>query len=282
MKREEYLGGLDAALSEIHCCKSEKRPFDVVATAAKHGTSKSTLYRHLNGDAMTMDEFNATKQCLLPSAEMELVAWTQEYADRNLPLSHEAMVDKANHILKAMDPDAAPVGPTWITRFLNRHKDKIQSQKSRPLERIRAISATRAAADAYFAHYVSIVGELGEKIDPSLQFAFDETGLQPSIYHSKTVIGRAGSKRTRVPTSSNRVNTTFVPVISADGKLVMSLVIFKGSCLRVAWAGKNGNPSNILYVFSFCSISVLNYCQPCCLRERILQPNPWVAVPQAL
>ena len=279
LKCEEYLDCLDAALSEIHGLQAEGKSYDVVAIAAKHGASKSTVYRHLQGNAMTIDEFNKTKQCLLPSAEDELVAWCLEYESRNLPLSNEALEERANDILKAMDPDSKPVGVAWITRFINRHKDKITHQKTHPLERVRAISATRAAIDAYFAHYTSIVGELGEKIDPSLQFAFDETGLQPAIYHSRSVVGRTGSKGAHVTTSSNRINTTFVPVISADGKLVMSLMIFKGTYLKAGCTGKNGNPFNILYVTFSSPLLLLNPFQPCCFRERICQPNSWVEVP---
>ena len=123
LKHEEYLDNLGAALSEIHSCQAEGKPYDVVAVAAKHGASKSTVYHHLKDNTVTIDEFNATKQCLPPSVEDKLVAWCLEYENRNLPLSNEALEERANHILKAMDPDSKPVSPFWVTCFMNCHKD---------------------------------------------------------------------------------------------------------------------------------------------------------------
>jgi hypothetical protein len=120
---------------------------------------------------------------------------------------------------------------------------------SRPLDNIRSTSATKEAVSSYFQQYISVVGEDGSKIAPELQYALDETGLQPSLFYSQRVIGSATSSSAPTATATDRELTTYIPVISASGELVMGLVIFKGKYLRASFLGTKGNPHDLMYVF---------------------------------
>jgi hypothetical protein len=212
--------------------------------------SYSTLCRRVKPGAVGIDEFNQTKQRLSSPVEDELVKWCLEYANRNIGLTNSLLEERANEILKARDPNAKPVGATWITRFMARHHDTLRHHWSCPLDRVRITSSTQEAVDKYFEHYISIVGKDGGKIDPALQYAFDETGLQPSMSRKQRVIGDAKKKGTRVAKGSNRQNTTFVPVISGDGKFILGLMIYAGEFLHATYVGTKGNPHNLVYVMS--------------------------------
>lgn len=164
-------------------------------------------------------------------------------------MTNAVVEEKANAILKAENPASEPVGPTWANRYLIRHGDALRKHWSKPLDRNRVNSATPEAVDAYFKHYISIVGSNGNKIVPELQFAFDETGLQPSIFRSQRVIGGKERKHTTSSTGSDRQLVTFVPVISAANKFVMGMMIYPGAQVRKSYLGTQGNPHNLMYVF---------------------------------
>lgn len=216
----------------------------------EYKVSTSALGRHVNG-GIGIAEFNKTKQKLLEPVEEELEAWALGLADRGLSLSNALLEEKANRILLAQDPNAEPVGVSWVTRYLTRRGDKLRSHWSRPLERIRQTSATEEAVRAYFKQYISLVGEDGSKIEPHLQFAFDETGLQPSLFRSERVIGHARARYATTTSSTNRQLTTFVPVISAGGNFITGLMIFPAKFVRQSYLGSKGNPHDLRFVQPF-------------------------------
>lgn len=153
--------------------------------AIEYKVTHSALGRRVQDGAIGIVEFNKSKQKLAEPIELELEAWCLDLADRNLAVTNALLQEKANRILLAQNPNAQKVGLNWVNRFLIRHGEKLRHHWSRPLDRIRATSSTQEAVNAYFEQYISIVGEDGSKIDPMLQFAFDETGIQPSMFHSE-------------------------------------------------------------------------------------------------
>jgi hypothetical protein len=229
-------------------CRADGKRKTLCDLAKEHNVSPSALCRRVKAGAIGIAEFNKTKQTLSEGTELELESWALDLANRNLPLTNSLLADKALRILQARDPAAKPVGNHWVNRFLIRHGDKLRRHWSRPLDNIRSTSATQEAVDSYFKQYISLVGEDGSKIAPELQYAFDETGIQPSLFHSKRVIGSAQSSSAPTATATDRELTTYLPVISASGTLVMGLVIFKSKYLRQSFLGTKGNPHDLMYV----------------------------------
>jgi hypothetical protein len=245
--KEENMGNAILAYRSLECRADGKRK-SLRDLAKEHNVSPSALCRRVKTGAIGIAEFNKTKQTLSEGAELELEAWALDLANRNLPLTNSLLAAKALRILQARDPAAKPVGNHWVNRFLIRHGDKLRRHWSRPLDNIRSTSATQEAVDSYFDQYISLVGEDGSKIAPELQYAFDETGIQPSLFHSKRVIGSAQSSSAPTATATDRELTTYLPVISASGTLVMGLVIFKSKYLRQSFLGTKGNPHDLMYV----------------------------------
>jgi hypothetical protein len=248
--RDDYKARMDRAINMYRAgvmgADGKAKKLNDIATECD--VTYSTLCRRVKPGAIGIDEFNQTKQRLSSHVEDELVKWCLEYANRNIGLTNSLLEERANEIIKARNPNAKLVGVTWINRFLTRHHNTLRRHWSSPLDRVRITSSTQEAVDKYFEHYISIVGKDGSKIDPALQYGFDETGLQPSMSRKKRVIGNAKRKGTRVARGSDRQNTTFVPVISADGKFVLGLMIYAGKFLQASYVGSKGNPHDLVYV----------------------------------
>jgi Tc5 transposase DNA-binding domain/DDE superfamily endonuclease len=245
--KEENMGKAILAYRSFECGADGKRK-SLRDLAKEYDVSPSALCRRVKVGAIGIVEFNKTKQSLSEGAERELASWALDLANRNLPLTNALLADKALRILQATNPLAKPLGDHWVNRFLIRHGDALRRHWSRPLDNIRSTSATAEAVNSYFDQYISLVGEDGSKIAPELQYAFDETGIQPSLFYSKRVIGSAQSSSAPTATATDRELTTYLPVISASGTLVMGLVIFKSKYLRQSFLGTKGNPHDLMYV----------------------------------
>ncbi|KIM21674.1 hypothetical protein M408DRAFT_80208 [Serendipita vermifera MAFF 305830] len=101
------------------------------------------------------------------------------------------------------------------------------------------MSATPAIMKQYFDCYKSVVGEHGEKIPPHRQFAYDESGVLRGHSQRACVIAGRKNKAAKVNKGGSRELITFIPVISATGHLLDSLVIFPGKLLRRDWIENN-------------------------------------------
>jgi hypothetical protein len=248
-KSDTYQAKLNAAIAayrrdELDMATGWKK--SICALAAEYDVKVATLGDRVKDGAIGIVEFNRTKQKLSEGAERELEAWCIELANRNLPVTNSILEQKANAILEAETPGTEPVGKNWVTHFLLWHGDWLRKHWSRPLDKVWVASATPEAVEAYFNHYISIVGMDGSKITPELQFAFDETGLQPSIFCSQKVVGTTDKKYSTVASGTNRQLVTFVPVISAAGKLIMGMMIYPGAQVRKTYFGEKGNPHRLL------------------------------------
>lgn len=213
--------------------------------AREFGVSDKTLSRDLHPKCISIHEFNANKTKLTAGQEAEVVRWAISLADRNLALTPALIHDHALLVYRATYPNGM-LGRSWTNRFLDRHGDELRRHWSRPLDKIRAISATPAIIAKYFTNYKAVVGENGEKIPPDRQFAYDESGVLRGYSQPTRVISSHKNKAAKVNKGGSRELTTFVPIISGDGKLLNSLVVFQGKLLRRDWI--ECNPGNYAYV----------------------------------
>jgi len=206
--------------------------------ARKHGIPERTLQRLLKPSTRSIDEFNETKLKIPKAQEEVLVQWCLELSSRNLPLDHGNLLEHATAILQTAK-SGEKLSSRWVDHFLRRHQDRLGQQWTHPHERIRSASATPELISGYFAAYKSIFGENGEKIPAHRQFAMDETGvLLGSNQRKRCIIDRKQLCATR-NASSRRDLITYVPIISAAGKLVENLVIFPGKKMMKNWVAKN-------------------------------------------
>ena len=76
---------------------------------------------------------------------------------------------------------------------------------------------------------------LDHNIKDHNRYVADETALQKSQNGAVRVVGRRGVKRQYVKQNSDRVLTTVLATICANGTAIPPFVIFKGAQFQVAW-----------------------------------------------
>jgi hypothetical protein len=211
------------------------------AIAREHQVSDKTLARDLDQEHINIYEFNASKAKLTDVQEAEIVRWAISLADRNLALTPALIHEHALLVYHSTHPGGT-LGLSWTNRFMDRHGEELRRHWSRPLDKIRAISATPAIMEEYFKTYKSIVGEDGKKIPPHRQFAYDESGVLRGHSQPTRVVSGHGNQAPKVNKGGSRELITFVPIISGAGKLINSLVVFPGKLLRRDWI--QDNPGN--------------------------------------
>ncbi|KIJ27018.1 hypothetical protein M422DRAFT_191518 [Sphaerobolus stellatus SS14] len=63
-----------------------------------------------------------------------LLDYVLESADRGFPLAHHNIQQSANVILKGNSSEMQCVGKNWVDRFIERHRDQLQSHWSKLLD----------------------------------------------------------------------------------------------------------------------------------------------------
>ena len=166
-----------------------------------------------------------------------------ELSSCNLPLDHGNLLQYATSVLQTTHL-GEKLSPQWVDCFVTRHQDCLGRQWARPHDHIRSASATPELIAGYFAAYMLIVGENGEKLPAHWQFAMDETGVLLGSDWQKRCIVNWQQLQAAQNSSGSRDLITYVPIISGAGKLVENLVIFPGKKLMKNWVAKN--PKNFV------------------------------------
>lgn len=146
----------------------------------------------------------------------------------------------ANEILKGRLGDGEEyksVGESWITRFLDRHRDQIQTHWSRPLD----TQLARALSPAIKAHWFTLVEEfiVKKEIKPGNVYGMDESGFPPSDQGRQRVVGARGTKTQHKQGGACRENVTGLATICADGTRLHPTIIFKGQNFMKKWGEDN-------------------------------------------
>ena len=209
--------------------------------------SKSSLgVRFLTG-------FNQEKAWLLPKEEKTIIDFILELASRGWPLNKQWTRDHVNKICQARLGAEFPeggVGECWVDRFLDRHRDLVQTYRAHPLESLRG-QAVNPFTHRGFYDLLGRTLKTGDNRSPITEgniYRSDESGFQTGTGSSnEKVIGAAGKRIQHQQKTGNRENITVMVTICADGTSVPPAVIFKGSKYLVKW--KQDNPTNALYVY---------------------------------
>ena len=90
--------------------------------ADKHGVWRSTLTRRAEGETVSREDKAIAQQKLTPQQEDELVTYIEGLTVRHLPPTRTIIRNFAHEIA------GVEVSDSWVTRFLNRHSDRLTSQ----------------------------------------------------------------------------------------------------------------------------------------------------------
>lgn len=214
--------------------------------AEKYNLWFKTIANLVNG-GVSMSTFNASKQKLSHNEEQVLVDFITESADRGCPLTLGNIAVHANAIIKhRVDSDSEKekdtVGQNWVSRFLDRYRDELQTHWSRPLDTQRAKALNPESVKAWFDLVEEQIVKCG--IKPHNIYGMDESGFPPSNQGTQRVVGRRGTKLQHKTGSANRENVTAIVTICTDGTALRPTIIFKGKNFMKKWGeGNVSNPS---------------------------------------
>jgi len=153
---------------------------------------------------------NVKKQRLTPLEERVVVDHILFSADRGFPMKPRHVVNHANEILKSRGAETIDPESNWVHRFLDRHRDELQTHWSKPLDTERARSLNPTAVAKWF----ELVKE-----------------LVPSDQGKQRMIGRRGAKIQHRQGGADRENVTAIITICADGTALRPTIIYKGKNL---------------------------------------------------
>lgn len=84
-----------------------------------------TTFRRLLAGGIPISEFNASKHHLTPTEERVILNFSKAQAKKGFPLSHRLLESRANAILKLRKGSNFKVEVSWVSRFLEMHKEEI-------------------------------------------------------------------------------------------------------------------------------------------------------------
>ena len=152
------------------------------------------------------------------------------------------MIDVAN--------DPKHVGNKWVLRFVRRHP-KVKNKLGKKINNARVLGCTEEVIEAHMKHFAAVLDKI--KVLPRNTYNMDETGLNLGVYGHQTYIRTSASTRCIKRTPETREWVTIVEAVSAEGRAIKPLVIFKGGKLQSTWF--DDEIPNFLYTSSPCGYS---------------------------
>ena len=142
-------------------------------------TQYKTITNRYNGGRSTA-AMHEDQQKLKPSEEQTLVNFLIESAERGFPQTLHQIENFAKLIRQSrLGPEYEKVGENWVGRFLDRHREILQTHWSKPLDTQHARAMNPQAKKEWFELVKKYVVDVG--ILPENLYGMDETDVRPRI-----------------------------------------------------------------------------------------------------
>jgi hypothetical protein len=209
---------MDAAIIEL---QSSSSPC-VSTVASKHGLARSTLWRRWKGITTDRSHVIEESRLLNDQQEQQLLQHIRDLCDRCLPPTPAIVAGIASQL------GGRPPGHNWCSRFVERHKDDLDSRY------LDSLDLDRHQADSVlsFEKYFSIVGEKVKEygILPENTYNMDEKGfLLGRTTKAKRIFPRDLRSSGKLPGAGqdgSREWITVVATICGDGTTLPPLLIY--------------------------------------------------------
>lgn len=197
--------------------------------AQRWGIPRSTLHDRLTG-TVTRNEANEHNQRLSKKQEAALVGWILSQGDLGFAPSHHQVREFAARIVKAGGDDQ-PLGKAWMEGFLRRNPE-VKTVRGKTLDSCRLNGATTKIVKEFFS--LLTIPEIKD-ISPDNRYNMDETGILEGRGSNGLVLGAAQKKVIIRKQLGSRCWTSILECISATGRVLTPLVIFKGLSVQHQW-----------------------------------------------
>jgi hypothetical protein len=198
--------------------------------ARAYGIPRSTLQGRLEGRTNRVVAHHH-QQRLTPEQEDFIVQWILEEGSRVLPLSHARVREMATRVLR-MNGDHERLGQLWISNFLSR-QPRVTSIVGRPIEAPRAEAASPAKIRAFLELFERTRIELNIRLEDI--WNMDETGIALGVCTNSQVTASSTKKKAYTKAPGDREWVSIIEAISATGRRLRCLVIFKSKSLQTTW-----------------------------------------------
>ena len=216
-----HTAAMDAALAELNSTESPC----IAVIARKHGVERTTLSRRWNGATTNRAQAAEDKRFLNNHQEQQLIQHIRQLCDRCLPPTPAIVVNIASR-LAGRTP-----GGKWCSRFVQRHRDALDSRylNSLDLERHQADSVT-----SYERYFSTIREKMDEyQILPENTYNMDEKGfLIGRITKARRVFSKhlkASGKLLGAGQDGSREWITVIATICGDRTALPPVLIYKST-----------------------------------------------------
>ena len=197
--------------------------------ASRNGVPRQTLRDRIAG-ALPHSEAHKHQQKLSEVQEQYLRDWILVQGAIGFPPTHIQVREFTQRITRKNGYDE-PIGRYWIKNFLARHKE-IKTRRSRKIDTARFNGATTDRIKAFFQ---LLQLPAIKDIPKENRYNMDECGVMEGQGHNGLVLGNAEKSVVLQKNPGSRIWTTIVECISADGRALTPLVIFKGKTVQQQW-----------------------------------------------
>jgi 4-hydroxybenzoate polyprenyltransferase len=202
----------------------------------KYMIPKSTLHGRLHNARPRAEAFERY-QALSKVQEDRLAQFIQKMEALGNPLTHAQIRHIAQRILD-LSGSTHQLGKDWATAFIRRNPS-IGTKRARRMENSRVTGATRKNITEWFK--ILRQPEF-QAIKPENRWNMDESGIMEGQGSNGLVLGSKETRAIQRRDPGSRAWTSFIECISATGKRLPPLVIFKGKSVQAQWFPRNLEP----------------------------------------
>jgi hypothetical protein len=212
-----------AALNDVRNGKSVK-------LASKEWGIPLTTLQNRNQGTRSYTIAAESQQRLSPNQEEDLTKWVLAQEALGSPLTHGQIKQFANRLFK-IKGGTQELGKRWIEGFLRRNP-VLRTKRARNIDSVRVNRATTAVIKDWFTRLnIPAISS----IKPENRWNIDESGIMEGIGANGLVVGSSERRSIQKKQPGSRAWTSFIKCISASGKALPPLVIFKGKSVQQQW-----------------------------------------------
>ena len=226
------------------------------ATARAYGLIELTLRRRYHGQTTTRQIAHQPQQLLTPAQEDLTVTWMLQCKEFKHPVTYPQLREFIG-LVSAQSGGPNTIGHHWIQRFLHRHPE-VHCKIGVKMKHLRANATTQAVLKPWFEDLQRLIQK--HDILAVDSYNADETGIALGVSRNANVLGSSSTDRTIIKSPEDREWVSIIETISALGRKLRPVVIFKGKTLQTSWflqekipdwlytASENGWTSNAICV----------------------------------
>ena len=216
------------------------------AAARAYDLTESVLRRRCSGLSTTRSQARATQQLLSPYQEDIVKSWILYCEQCGFAISHPQLREFVI-ILSTSAGGPSRIDSEWIRRFLSRHPD-LKTKIGKKLDVLRTENVTSASLTTWFNTLHGHMKRL--RIEPANLYNMDETGIALGVCTNSRVIGTSSTNTALIKRPENREWISIIETISATGKKLRPVVIFKAEkSVQSSWF-RPGQVPDWLYTHS--------------------------------